>query len=408
MDTTNLRENHLQLVSHMENAAYSQIYVDKFMREIENILYLADSGKVSSYDDVYREHERAGASVHVLHQKRVILGAIERFDLNGQYPDGTVKRLPKGAYHSLCAEYRTIVDYYIQAETKRGRQKSTIQVQTNNASVFFLELQRSGVGRLTDATEDDVFKVFFAPDGRLIRRCTYKDQIATVLKVCVPAYPVCEKVLAFLPALRNKRKNIQYLMPDEIKKIKDVLSGEKSGLALRDRAIGILALYMGLRGCDIAGLTMDAIDWNKDILTIRQQKTGAPLTLPLTALVGNAIYDYIEKERPKTDCEYIFISQNRPFGRIQGGGTTCRISAKIMGIAGIRQEIGDRKGFHLFRHYLVTQLLGNGIPRPVISSVVGHTSPVSLDTYLRADFPHLKECSISIERFPVDREVFAI
>jgi integrase len=392
----------------MENAAYRQDYVDKFKREIEIILRLAESGKVLSYADVYREHERSGASLHVLRQKRVIIGAIERFDLYGQYPDGTTKLLPKGAYHSLCAEYKAVVDYHIQAETKRGRQKSSIQVQTNNASVFFLELQKLGVERLADVTEDDVFKVFFAPDGRLIRRCSCKDQTVTVLKTCVPAFPICERILAFLPALRNKRKNIQYLTPEEIAKIKQALSGEKPGLALRDKAIGILAFYMGLRGCDIAGLKMDSIDWEKDTLTIRQQKTGAPLTLPLSAIVGNAIYDYIETERPKTDCEYIFISQNRPFGRIQGGGTTCRISVKIMKVAGIRQEPGDRKGFHLFRHYLVTQLLGNGVPRPVISSVVGHTSPVSLDAYLHADFPHLKDCAISIECFPVNREVFAI
>ena len=53
--------------------------------------------------------------------------------------------------------------------------------------------------------------------------------------------------------------------------------------------IGILAIYTGLRGCDIAGLTLDAIDWNRDFIYIRQQKTEIPLELPLTAIVGNAI-----------------------------------------------------------------------------------------------------------------------
>jgi len=408
MDTTNLRENHQQLISHMKNAAYAKSYVDIFIREIKNILHLADSGKVKSYEDVYREHERAGASVSALRNKKSILGAIERFDLYGQYPDGTIKNLHKAAYYSLCAEYKAIVDYYIQAKTKSGGRKSTIQVQARNASVLFFEFQKLGVESLADVTEDDVFKVFFAPDGRLLRRYTCKSQMVAVLKTCMSAHPICKKILAFLPVLRNKRKNIQYLTPEEIVKIKQVLSGEKPGLTLRDKAIGILALYMGLRGCDIAGLTMSAINWDSDILTIKQQKTGVPLALPLSATIGNAIYDYIEIERPKTDCEYIFISQRRPFGRIQGGGTTSSISARIMKIAGIRQEIGGKRGLHLFRHHLVTQLLGNGIPRPVISSIAGHASPASLDAYLCADFPHLKECSISIERFPIDRGVFAI
>ncbi|WP_413357089.1 tyrosine-type recombinase/integrase [Robertmurraya sp. 2P01SA] len=82
------------------------------------------------------------------------------------------------------------------------------------------------------------------------------------------------------------------------------------------------------------------------------------------------------------------------------------VSGRIMKVAGIRQKKGDRKGFHIFRHHLATALLGNGIPQPVISRTLGHTSPDSLEAYLSADFLHLKECSISIEQFPVSKEVF--
>ncbi|ETR69183.1 MAG: hypothetical protein OMM_09824 [Candidatus Magnetoglobus multicellularis str. Araruama] len=78
-----------------------------------------------------------------------------------------------------------------------------------------------------------------------------------------------------------------------------------------------------------------------------------------------------------------------------------------MKAANIRQSKGDRKGFHIFRHHLATALLGNGISQPVISSTLGHTSPDSLEPYLSADFSHLKDCSISIESFPMKKEVFS-
>lgn len=42
---------------------------------------------------------------------------------------------------------------------------------------------------------------------------------------------------------------------------------------------------------------MTNIDWKADRMNIRQSKTDAPLCLPLTATVGNAIYDYIKYER---------------------------------------------------------------------------------------------------------------
>jgi site-specific recombinase XerD len=76
-----------------------------------------------------------------------------------------------------------------------------------------------------------------------------------------------------------------------------------------------------------------------------------------------------------------------------------------MKVADIRQEKGSRRGFHIFRHHLATALLGNGIPQPVISRVLGHMSTSSLDAYLSADFPHLKECSLSVEGFPLRKEV---
>jgi hypothetical protein len=51
--------------------------------------------------------------------------------------------------------------------------------------------------------------------------------------------------------------------------------------------------------------------------------------------------------------------------------------------------------------------LGQGVPQPVISRTLGHTSPNSLEPYLSADFPHLKDCALSIARWPVLEEVLS-
>jgi len=149
---------------------------------------------------------------------------------------------------------------------------------------------------------------------------------------------------------------------------------------------------------------MDCIDWSEDLIRVKQQKTDVPLELPLTAIVGNAIFDYITKERPKTGQAEIFLSQCHPYEALKSASLSS-IANKIMKAAYIRQGKGNRRGFHIFRHHLATTLLGNGIPQPVISRTLGHTSPDSLDPYLSADFPHLKECSLSVERFPLRKEV---
>ena len=84
------------------------------------------------------------------------------------------------------------------------------------------------------------------------------------------------------------------------------------------------------------------------------------------------------------------------------------ICSKVMCKAGIRQGKNERKSLHLFRHNVATTLLQGGVQQPVISATLGHASPDSLDRYLSAEFKRLKECSLSIEHFPIRKGVFDV
>jgi integrase len=201
------------------------------------------------------------------------------------------------------------------------------------------------------------------------------------------------------------RKNIQYITSDEIDLLRDC--ADKGLIPLRDKAILFLLLYTGIRGCDIAGLTFSSIDWKSDRLHFIQRKTLVPLALPLSPIVGNAIFDYITVERPANNDEHIFLSKRNPHFPLTARGIGTVING-VMKKASIRQNPDDRKGTHIFRHHAATSMLEKGVPRPVITHALGHTAPDSLDTYLYADFVHLKECSIGIEEYPVDEEVFAL
>lgn len=215
----------------------------------------------------------------------------------------------------------------------------------------------------------------------------------------------CRRVLNYIPEIHAYRKNLPFLTDMEIKEVKAALKDPDSKLTLRDKAIGTLALYTGLRNGDIIHLKFSAINWEKECISLYQQKTGAPLNLPLSATVGNAIYDYLTKERPSVDDPHVFLTSDVPYRPMK---TTHQVSRHIFRETGIRQEPGSRKGLHLFRHHLATRLLENEIPQPVISKAMGHTSPHSLNPYLHIDFSHLKECSLSITDFPLRKEVFSV
>ena len=408
MNLENLRNNHPKLISYMETAGYSNDYTGRFRKEIQWILAEADTRDWDCYSDVYRYYEMIPLSLGNLEKKQAIIGAIKEFDLHGKYPDGKWSGLvERGAYSKLVPEFKSLIDYYRMAEQERGKKESSICTESNNASTFLLSLQEAGISRLEDITEEAVMPVFVSPDGEQLKSHNYRKFVSAVLKACIPLNPdTCRKVLSFLPATKEVKKNVQYLTPQESQDVLNTMDDMSNTLTLRDRAIGKLAYYTGLRSCDIATMELSSIDWECDLIRIKQQKTEEPLELPLTATVGNTIYDYLNDERPSVDCPILFLTQKGPY-RGMGSANIWRVAARIMEESGIRQSKGDRKGFHIFRHHLATTLLGNGVPQAVISGVLGHTVPESVEAYLSADLVHLKECALSIASFPVSEVVFA-
>ncbi|MCL1804298.1 MAG: tyrosine-type recombinase/integrase [Eubacteriaceae bacterium] len=304
----------------------------------------------------------------------------------------------------LNSEWQSAIAFYESAAKLKGKKQSAIDIDSRCAASFFLALQQNGAESFKSITDKGVAAAFIGDGGQPRYGHCYKRAVETVLKECAALGAEAFSTMAlFLPQIQKERKNIQYLTPEESEKYLQALnSGEVS---LRDRAIGTLAYYTGLRSSDIAGLKLSSIDWGNGRISLVQQKTGIQLDMPLTAVVGNAIFEYISTERPKTGCEFVFVSKQAPYGGLSRSGISWASNGR-MKRANIRQSAGSRKGIHIFRHRMAVGLLENEIPQPVISKLLGHTAPSSIEPCLSADFGHLKECALSIERFPVPEGLF--
>ena len=404
MDLRNLRATYPLLLSYMETESYSKQYIQYIEKDILWIINESSHYAWRSYDDIYQTYVDKWSNKTTLNHKKRRLLVIERFDLESKMPNG-LKHAPKSsAYDSLSAEFKDFIDTYRNLEGL-GYSKKYLKNTSYMVCSFLLDLQNKGVNSFKSVTEESVLDVF-SSDGKICRSYNFKYTVEFAFKTCLPFYGdgICSRMLSYLPALPHVKKNVQYLTKEEMWRIKSVLEKDTT-LSLQNKAICLLTLYTGMRSSDICSLTFKSIDWDNDLIRIKQQKTDAALVLPLRAVVGNAIFDYITKERPKSSADTIFLTVNAPYRRLHSSNLNA-ICVSIMGKAGIRQNPGDRKGMHLFRHYLATSLLGYGVEQPIISSTLGHQSPSSLAPYLSADFTHLKECALNIERFPVRKEVF--
>ena len=72
----------------------------------------------------------------------------------------------------------------------------------------------------------------------------------------------------------------------------------------------------GLRCCDIVALRLDQIDWRHDEIQLVQAKTSRALVLPLPALAGNAVAEWILHGRPDRDAPEVFVRLQPPFMKL--------------------------------------------------------------------------------------------
>ena len=409
MDLTNLRQHHEELINHMKNSGYSMSCIYMYRHQIREILEL-DMESWTSYKDIYQYFESVSANQKDLKWRRSVIGGIEHFDHFHLFPDR--RRIcsfiePRGAYYSLNPDFRQLIDHYKAYAEKTGKTyETTIDNESHSGATFFYHLQQKGCLNLESVEEKDVLSYFLDESGNLIRSAGCCKNVRAVLKAGAELNPAdCKRVLLLLPHLTEHRKNIQVLTDDEIEKINLLLSTE--ALSLRDKAIMSLLLHTGIRGVDIINLKLQSVHWNEDVIRLVQSKTRTELELPLRPNVGNAIYDYIIEERPTCSYATVFISEAVPHEPLKVQ-TIRWLVRKVFKLADIRMGKGERIGTHLFRHNLTIKLLEKDTALPVISNILGHASPKSVDPYLHTDFKHLKECALSIEDFPIRREVFDI
>lgn len=167
-----------------------------------------------------------------------------------------------------------------------------------------------------------------------------------------------------------------------------------SAVGKRDYAITLLVAKLGLRTSDISLLKFENIDWQQNKIKIIQYKTNTPLELPLLPEIGNAIIDYIQHGRPKSDLPFVFLLAKSPYTPLCLSGASHAVSRNLLR-SGV--HIGTRRrGSHSLRHSLAGYLLKTKTVLPTITAVLGHNSTESTRFYLRIDLESMKQCMLNV------------
>jgi len=204
-------------------------------------------------------------------------------------------------------------------------------------------------------------------------------------------------------SLKVPKQNKYYYPPvpsvwekqDVMRMLNSIDRGNPTGK--RDYAILLLVTKLGIRAGDIKSLELSDLNWQSEIIEVRQNKTKNTVTYPILKDIGWALIDYLKNGRPTSNSPFVFIRMNAPYEAFGKDANLHNIITKYTRLSGISVPRDKRQGLHSLRHTLASTLLEQGTPLPVISEILGHINSKSTNVYLHTDVEGLRKCAIDPE-----------
>jgi integrase/recombinase XerC len=157
----------------------------------------------------------------------------------------------------------------------------------------------------------------------------------------------------------------------------------------RADAIVRCALDLGLRGAEVARLSLDDIDWRAGTVTLRHTKGRREDVLPLPVATGEAIAAYLKHERPKTSNRAVFVRHVAPRDEPVGPDLVRKTIRQAYARAGLPYTRS-----HLLRHTMANRLLASGSSLKEVADVLRHRSLNTTMIYAKLDSRNLVEVAL--------------
>ncbi len=201
----------------------------------------------------------------------------------------------------------------------------------------------------------------------------WRGEIETDLAACVP--PVVKRRFAALP---------KSLEPGQVELVLSHCD-RRTAMGKRDYAILLLLARLGLRAGEVVALTLEDLHWEAGELTVRG-KGKRMARLPMPQEIGEAIADYLQLGWPSCVTRHVFVRSRAPLIRFANSVALSGLVRRALERAGIDSP---RKGAHLFRHTLATEMLRRGASIPEIGKLLRHEDLQSTEIYAKVDFASL-------------------
>jgi integrase/recombinase XerD len=162
-----------------------------------------------------------------------------------------------------------------------------------------------------------------------------------------------------------------------------------TAIGRRDYAMALCLSLLGLRAVEVAGLSLDDVDWRGGVVCVNGKPRRSSL-LPLPATVGRAIVAYLREGRPTTPHRSLFVRHLHPIKPLDRGGVRSAMR-RAFDRTGLTVP---SKGSHVLRHTAATRMLQGGASLKDLADVLRHRTLDTTAIYAKVDLPRLCEVAL--------------
>lgn len=156
---------------------------------------------------------------------------------------------------------------------------------------------------------------------------------------------------------------------------------------IRAHAILILLAVYGLRRGEVAGLTLDDLDWAGERIRVLRPKQRRTQWYPLLPAFAEAVVRYVREVRPRCTHRALFLTLSAPIRPLSAASITPIVGARL---SALPVNFSPR-GAHCLRHACAAHLLASGFSLKQIGDHLGHRAANSTLSYTKVDVAGLRQ-----------------
>ena len=267
---------------------------------------------------------------------------------------------------------------------ERGLADNTIRAYLHDLRAFVDFLDRQHRERMDRVTRGDVLAFLEESHARGLVAASLARRLVAVkvfFRYLLQEHTIPHDVTDGMEGPRLWRLLPGYLSIDEVGRLLQAYRGDKDALTVRNRTIIETFYATGLRVSELAGLTLDAVNFDLGVVRVIG-KGNKERIVPVGRPAQKALKAYLEGVRPQLDktreAYHLFLSKS-------GRQLTREMVWKIVRDGARLADIDKDVYPHMLRHSFASHLLAGGADLRVIQEMLGHADISTTQIYTHVD-----------------------